>query len=369
MATLRTLFRQTPAAAAILPIAFLAVSCQTTDLTNSAGSKITARVTATDVSQPTLAGRPVSVSGTVTFNGLTVELWDGQRWLTVANGSGSAALNLGDGSVGATLVPATEIPAGDYSMVRVSATSAVIDVTVNGLATSAQLQTPSGQSLVIEKTVTVTVNPDGSRTLSVQLEMLRTITLVPDPATGATMLSATGDLGSLTAPAVAPARVVASDVSQPTTSPAGMTVSGTATFTGLTVELWNGQDWLAVTKGQGSAIVNIGDGAAAATLVPTSEIPAGLYSKARLTAADAVIDLSLTPDGRQVTAQVGMSTGQPLVIERDVTVTANPDGSRTLAIQLQMVRSVALQVDPISRSASVSMTGDLGAVSAAATAH
>src|SRR3989442_10462199 len=57
----------------------LAVSCQTTRDLTTPGSGMTARVVASDASRPVGPdGRPVSVTGTATFTGLTVELWDGQ---------------------------------------------------------------------------------------------------------------------------------------------------------------------------------------------------------------------------------------------------------------------------------------------------
>ena len=65
----------------------------------------------------------------------------------------------------------------------------------------------------------------------------------------------------------------------------------------------------------------------------------------------------------------GLQSNGPVVITKSVTVTVNPDGSRTLAVQLEMVRSVALDVDPTSGAASVSVTGDFGAATAAASAR
>jgi len=327
---------------------------------------MSARVVASDVSRPTTpTGTSVSVTGTVTFSGLTVELWDGQRWLSAVNGPGSATINLGDGSAQATLVPATEIPAGDYSKVRLSATDAAVDASVNGQGFSARLQ--GSQPVTVEKTVTVMVNPDGSRTFSVQLEMVRTVTLELGPA-GVPTVRVAGDLGTMTAAAAtAPGSVVASDVSRPTTTPAGMSVSGNVTFTGLRVDLWNGQDWLPVVNGSGSASVTIGDGAASATLVPTSEIAAGTYSQVRLAATQAVIDLSLSSNGQQFSAQVAAPSGQPVVIQKEVTVTVNPDGSRTFSVQLEMVRTVALQIDQTTGAAQLAVAGDFGSASAMAT--
>src|SRR5207237_3437130 len=133
-----------------------------------------------------------NVSGTVTFTGLSVELWNGQQWLSVAHGSGSATIDVGDGSAAATLVPVEAIPAGTYTKVRISATDAVAQLTadVNGREFRAQVRPPA-EPFVIEKDVSVTVNADGSRTFAVQLEMVRTVTILADAVTGTRPLSAT----------------------------------------------------------------------------------------------------------------------------------------------------------------------------------
>src|SRR5947199_110194 len=144
-------------------------------------------------------------------------------------------------------------------------------------------------------------------------------------------------------------------------------VTGSATFTGLSVDLWDGQQWWAVANGSGTATFALEDGTAAATLVPASELPAGDYTQIRLTATNAVVDLTLDDGSRQFSA--GLQSNGPVVITKSVTVTVNPDGSRTLAVQFEMVRSVALDVDPTSGAASVSVTGDFGAATAAASAR
>src|SRR2546428_13982254 len=110
----------------------LVVSCQTTRALTPPGSGMTARVVASDASRPMGPdGRPVSVTGTATFTGLTVELWDGQQWRAVANGSGTATLALGDGAAAATLVPATELPAGSYTERRLTAANATVELAVD----------------------------------------------------------------------------------------------------------------------------------------------------------------------------------------------------------------------------------------------
>src|SRR5438128_2117813 len=178
----------------------LAVSCQTTRDLTTPGSGMTARVVASDASRPVGPdGRPVSVTGTATFTGLTVELWDGQQWLAVANGSGTATFALEDGTAAATLVPASELPAGDYTQIRLTATDAVIDLTTGDGSQQFSAQLQSNGPVVITKSVTVTVNPDGSRTIAVQLQLVRTVATQVDSTTGARSVTVSGDMGTSTA--------------------------------------------------------------------------------------------------------------------------------------------------------------------------
>ena len=341
----------------------VAAGCQPSDLTTSGGgtnnNKMTAQVMASDVSRPTgPGGSSATVSGTVTFSGLTVELWNGQQWLAVTNGSGTATLNVGDGSAAATLVPASEIPAGDYTKARISATNAAVDLTLNGQGFSARLGNPTLGPFVVEKTVSVTANADGSRTFSIQFEMIRSVSLAS--GTNGPVVQFSGDLGAMSVPAAtAPGSVVASDISQPTDpSGARANVSGTVTFTGLSVELWDGQQWLSVAHGSGSATIDIGNGSAAATLVPVEAIPAGNYTKVRIGATDAVAQLTAVINGQQVAAQL-RPPAQPFVIEKAVSVTVNADGSRTFAVQLQMVRTVTITANAVTGAPTLSVTGDI----------
>ena len=190
--------------AVLAATSLVAAACQPSDLTTSGGgnnNKMTAQVLASDVSRPTgPAASTATVSGTVTFSGLTVELWDGQQWLAVTNGAaGSATINVGDGTAAATLVPASQIPAGDYTKARISATNAAVDLTVNGQGFSARLGNPTLGPFQIEKTVSVTANADGSRTFSIQFEMIRSVSL----AAGANgpVVQFNGDLGGMSVPA------------------------------------------------------------------------------------------------------------------------------------------------------------------------
>src|SRR5207245_9901054 len=107
-------------------------------------------------------------------------------------------------------------------------------------------------------------------------------------------------------------------------------------------------------KGSGTPTFALEDGTAAATLVPASELPAGDYTQIRLTATDAVIDLTLDDGSRQFSA--GLQSNGPVVITKSVTVTVNPDGSRTLAVHLEMVGSVGFNFDRTTGSGDVRWT-------------
>lgn len=343
--------------------ALLALGCQK-DLTTPGGgggpNSMVAQVTATDVSRPTGPdATPVDIAGTVTFTGVTVELWNGTEWLSVAKGSGSASVKVGDGTASATLVPASEIPAGDYTKARFSATNAAVDVTLNGQSFSARVGNPSLGPIEIEKTVSVSVNPDGSRTFSIELEMIRSVSL--RGGINGPVVEISGDLGAMSVPAsAAPGMVSATDVSQPVDARgAPVNVSGTVSFTGLSVELWDGSRWLSVVDGAGSADVTIGDGAASATLVPATAIAAGEYSKVRIAAKETVAQLTATIDGQEVAAQLRVPSDRPFVVEKAVTVTVNADGSRTFSVQLELVRTVDVSTDPITGAPRLDVTGEL----------
>lgn len=101
------------------------------------------------------------------------------------------------------------------------------------------------------------------------------------------------------------------------------------------VELWNGAAWVPATAGAtATATFGLGSGAAAVTLVPVSDIAAGTYSRIQLTIQDGQLDLALTVNGRQLATSVPVGAQGPLVIEKDVQVTVNPDGSRTIQVAI-----------------------------------
>src|SRR5207247_9832775 len=122
---------------------------------------------------------------------------------------------------------------------------------VAGINFSARTQATE-ESLTLDKTVAVTVNPDGSRTFSVELQLIRTVSLSVDPVTGAPIVTLNGDFGPVTMPAASMrTSVIGSDRSQPVTSPAGMSGSGSGTLTGLSVDRRGGQPTSAVPRGPG----------------------------------------------------------------------------------------------------------------------
>jgi len=318
------------------------------------GASMSASLVVADVSQP--AG--LSLSGTVEFSGLTVELWDGEEWYTLADAPTSATVELGEGAAEATLVPATEIPVGEYTQVRFTASEAEVNVSVqvNDHSFSAQIQPPTDQPIVVEKDVEVIVNDDGSRTLRIKLRTFRSA------AVSGGSLVFDGDLWSGAASMAMSASLVASDAS----TIAGAEVSGTVTFDGLAIELWDGEQWLTVSDEPTTASVALGDGAAEATLMPASEIPAGDYEKVRLTATAAVIDLTVVMDGKEYSAQIPSPAGESVVIEKELEVIVNEDGSRAFRVELVCLRSLDVAVDPDSGEILVTVSGDLGTAQATA---
>src|SRR3989441_10438863 len=123
--------------AVLAAMSLVAAACQPSDLTTSGGgnnNKMTAQVLASDVSRPTgPAASTATVSGTVTFSGLTVELWDGQQWLAVTNGAaGRATINVGDGAAAAAPGAASQISPGGYTQARIRATQVAGELTGHG---------------------------------------------------------------------------------------------------------------------------------------------------------------------------------------------------------------------------------------------
>src|SRR5256885_6503753 len=103
---------------------------------------------------------------------------------------------MGAAPAAATLGPVPAMAAGEYRRVRTGATEAAAPLTavIDGREVAAEVRAPSDRPFVVEKTVTVTVNADGSRTFAVQLDLVHTVRVAPDPVTGAPKLDVTGEL-------------------------------------------------------------------------------------------------------------------------------------------------------------------------------
>lgn len=343
---------------AILPILALAclvpVACLEKDSTGTDdgrgnfGTSITATVVAVDMSQP--AGVP-GVSGTITFGGLTVELWDGESWHLLTDQPGTATVALGDGATEATLAT-TEIPAGDYTKARLAASQAEIAVSalLDGREYSAEFEAATAGPVVIEKDVEVIINDDGSRTFRFELVTIGAIALEEDPVTG-TMLTIDGDLGQAAASANMSASLQLSDVS----APEGVDdLSGTVRFENLAVELWDGEVWILVTDEPTTAEVAIAGGEAEATVIDLDHVPPGVYTKARLTADQAVVDVDLRQDGRDIIATIVPADGE-IVVEKDVEVIVE-NGATTFKFTLVAIQAAQLETPGMRLVAS----GDLG---------
>jgi hypothetical protein len=125
-----------------------------------------------------------------------VELFDGERWVAVAGTPADLTLSLGDGSVESTVLPPTTIPDGTFTEMRITADEAAADLTFSfdGEQLSAHLEVvpPAGQSIVIEKEITVT-EEGGQLTLRIDIESIQTIEIVVVPGEGATV-TVTGEV-------------------------------------------------------------------------------------------------------------------------------------------------------------------------------
>lgn len=343
-----------------------AASARPDDPRESPSSTVSATVVATDVSRPsTGSGSPAAVTGTVTLSDVSVELWNGDAWVSVG-GATFADLSMPIGDVGAeaTLVAGIDIAADTYTRARLTATAAVLDLSLNvgGQALATVIASPPDEPVMIEKDVDVDVHGDGTITVHIEIESVRSVTVEVEPGTGAAVVTIDGDVMGATAALAVMAEVVIGDVSTPAAfASVGGTVTGSVDLSGVAVELWNGVEWVTlVDPAGGTATIAVGDGAATATLVPATEIAAGTYTKARITVADAVVSLSLTINGDEYTAQIELPTDVPIVIEKEIEVTVNEDGSLTLSIAIQAVQSISVQVDPGSGAAEVTIDGDLG---------
>ncbi len=313
-------------------------------------ARMTAALSLADASAPD----GVNLKGTVHFENLSIELWDGEAWILVTDQPTTADVSLGGGAAEATFIPLSEVPAATYTKTRLTATAAPVEVVaeLDGRQISAELQPATGEPIVIEKDVQVVVNEDGTTTFIVEIVTIQSVSL----ETVSLTLVATGDMGTISGPALMGASVMASDMS----SPAGADVSGNVTFSGLTIELsQDGENWLVVAEESGEAHLALGDGTAEATLVPTDEIPAGTFNFIRLTATSAIIDLYVDVDGQQVNAQIQPPTDE-IVIEKEVAATVNDDGTTTFTLELECVQTIDVSPDEVNGGHTVTIDGDIG---------
>lgn len=351
-------FAPTRARVALLAVAaWLGVACQGADGTGPNGSPddattLTASIVASDASAPAApagmpAGTNVTLEGSVTATGLTVELWNGEQWLTAVDQMATATFVVGDATAETTLMPASEIPGGTYTRVRLTADAAQLDLTVGaqGQQFSASVATPPGQSLTLDKEITVTEHGDGSRTFRFSFVTVGGLSLRND-ANGVSLV-VTGDFGNVVLPrASVTTSIAASDASAPAPSVLD-DLEGTVTMEGVTIELWNGELWLTVVDGMATASFTVGDGSAEVTLMPATDIPAGTYSQVRLTASHAMVQLSVTVDGRTFEATAISGPDQSVVITKEIEVVEHADGSRTFRFSLETVRHVSVGPDDV----------------------
>jgi hypothetical protein len=309
----------------------------------------------------------VAADGTIRLEGIALELWDGARWTLVEGEPADLSLSLHAQTTAAAQLTGLSAPAGEYSRMRLTADAALVDLdfTLSGLRYSAAVE--SGLVTVERDIQAGGPDANGAITLTLTLETIRTIAVTFD-AGGAALVAVDGDFGPASGPARMPGRVLVGDVSSPAVAP-GVQVRGTVSLSGVGVELWNGADWVAVTGGSPAIVSSaLGAGAATATLVPLTDLAAGTYTRTRLTITAGVLDLAITVNGREYTTSVEVGREEPLVIEKEVEVVVNEDGTRTIRVAITALQQVSVLVNPGTGAPIVEITGDLGPATASATA-
>jgi hypothetical protein len=128
----------------------------------------------------------------------------------------------------------------------------------------------------------------------------------------------------------------------------------------LSIELWNGLEWLLVTEAPISAAVLLANETFESVLVAGAQLPPGEYTRARLTAAGMSADIMVLIDTQRFSAELRPPGDQPAVLELDLAVRDNDDGSQTLRSVLDTVESLTLQFDESERDRLLAITGDLG---------
>jgi len=93
--------------------------------------------------------------------------------------------------------------------------------------------------------------------------------------------------------------------------------------------------------------------------VTVDEISAQTYTLVRLTATDAVVDITADLDGRQFDAQLDPAGDDPIVIEKELEAVVNEDGTTTFHFELECIRTITHSTDPDGDV--LIIDGDLGA--------
>lgn len=306
---------------ATLVASLLALSCQTenrtTGLDDPSLPPAQTQIVLSDASEPLgPEGTAVPVQGEVQLSGLSVEICHDALTECIAVDvapPAAATVTLGD-PVAKAALGNVEIPAGGSVDVGLTAASATVDLslTVGGQAVSAQIPSPPDVPVVIEKSVEIIENPDGTRTIRVEIEAVRTISVEVGTATGA-VVTIDGDVVTGSADATIGATTTASAFASDVSAPAGVDLSGSVTFRGVSVELFDGEQL-----------------STQLTVVPPAE--------------------------------------QAIVIEKEITVTEE-GGTLTLRIDIESIQTIEVEVVP-GEGATVTVTGEMipDGASASATA-
>ncbi len=128
----------------------------------------------------------------------------------------------------------------------------------------------------------------------------------------------------------------------------------------LSIELWNGQEWLPVTEAPIAAALLLANETFESVLVAGAQLPAGDYTKARLRATGMSADVRVLIDTQQFAAELRPPGDQPAVLERELAIRDNDDGSKTFRIELDTIESLSLQLDQDQRDRLLVANGDLG---------
>lgn len=160
------------------------------------------------------------------------------------------------------------------------------------------------------------------------------------------------------------AQVEASDSSSPETEHGSSAiVEGTVELTGLTVELWDGEMWLTLTSEPSSAEIRLSDSEASVTLAPEQEIPAGEYTKARISADEATLDVTVTVDGETKSGQFVLTTDdEPLTVEAPISVEEGSEDRRIFHLDLALIEGASLETVGESSSVTLNLAPPLGSV-------